>query len=604
MANRLENESSAYLRQHDQQPVDWYPWGPEALDKARREDKPLFLSIGYSTCHWCHVMAHESFDDEDVAALLKENFIAVKIDREERPDLDQIYMLACQFFTGAGGWPLSVFITPEGVPFFAGTYFPKQGGYGLNMPGFIEILNYLATRWRSERQALLKNGQEVVQLLRSMEQARPVDEVLSVDLLGNAAEHLSENFDHEDGGFGAAPKFPTPHQLLFLLRWHQRSGSDIALEMVEKTLDKMAAGGIFDHLGGGFHRYSVDKQWQVPHFEKMLYDQATIALAYTEAYQISGKKHYAEVVAAIFNFIKRDLRGDEGAFYAAQDADSEGVEGAFYVWNEAQVKAALGQSEGDSFCQYYGVSEKGNFPEIAGSSVLNRVAVEEDRSGNEPEKPLPEFTEELARSRETLLKARSQRPAPFIDKKVITAWNGLMIAALARASVVFKEPSYLEMAETAAQALDKHLSREGDRLWRRWSLGEEAAIPAFLDDYAFLIWGLLELYAAGADNTFLERARSLTATVNDLFWDDQGDRYFFSASDAEKLVARTLELHDGALPGSNSVMIMNLLRLEAMTGDAGCRERAEKVLGQIAGLAAQTPLLYLQYLSSLDEYLP
>jgi len=595
MANRLLKESSAYLRQHAEQPVEWYPWGPEALEKARREDKPLFLSIGYSTCHWCHVMAHESFADAEVAALLKEHFVAVKIDREERPDLDQIYMLACQFFTGAGGWPLSVFITPEGIPFFAGTYFPKQGGYGINTPGFIEILNYLATRWRSERQALLKNGHEVVKLLRSMEQARPVDEVLGVDLLGNAAEHLAENFDQENGGFGAAPKFPTPHQLIFLLRWHQRSGSEIALEMVEKTLDKMADGGIFDHLGGGFHRYSVDAQWQVPHFEKMLYDQATIALAYTEAYQISGKQLYADVVAAIFSYLERELRGAEGLFYAAQDADSEGVEGAFYIWSEAQIKTVLGPSAGEHFCRYYGVSEKGNFTEIEGGSVLCRVT---------NEKADAELKQELAASRQTLLKARVKRQVPFIDKKVITAWNGLMLVALARASVVFKEPSYLQLAETAAVALDKHLKRDGGRLWRRWSAGEEAAIPAFLDDYAFFIWGLLELDAAGADSTFLELAQQLTKTVNEFFWDVQGERYFYSAIDAEKLIARNLELHDGALPGSNSVMIMNLLRLAAITDAGDIKKRAEAALGRVAGLAAQTPLLYLQYLSALDEYLP
>ena len=595
MANRLLNESSAYLRQHAQHPVDWYPWGPEALEKARREDKPLFLSIGYSTCHWCHVMAHESFADEEVAALLKEHFVAVKIDREERPDLDQIYMLACQFFTGAGGWPLSVFITPEGVPFFAGTYFPKKGGHGLNMPGFIEILNYLASRWQSDRTTLLKNGEEVVKLLHSMEQARPVDEVLSVDLLGNAAEHLSENFDHEDGGFGSAPKFPTPHQLLFLLRWHQRSGSGIALEMVEKTLDKMAAGGIFDHLGGGFHRYSVDKQWLVPHFEKMLYDQATIAMVYTEAFQITGKQQYAEIVASIVSYLERELRGEEGAFYAAQDADSDGVEGAFYVWTKAQIKTVLGESEGELFCRHYGVSGKGNFPEIEGSSVLCRVVNEKDAT---------ELDHKFEKGRTALLQVRSQRQAPFIDKKVITAWNGLMIAALARASVVFKEPSYLELAETAALALDKHLVRDGDRLWRCWLSGEEAAIPAFLDDYAFYIEGLLELDAAGADSIFLERAQRLAATVNEIFWDGQGECYFFSASDAEKLVARNLELHDGALPGSNSVMIMNLLRLAAKSGDGSSQERAEKALGRMAGLAAQTPLLYLQYLSALDEYLP
>ncbi|MBN2809662.1 MAG: thioredoxin domain-containing protein [Deltaproteobacteria bacterium] len=599
MVNRLQHESSAYLRQHAEQPVDWFPWGPEALEKARLEDKPLFLSIGYSTCHWCHVMAHESFDDVEVAALLREHFVAVKIDREERPDLDQIYMLACQFFTGAGGWPLSVFITPEGVPFFAGTYFPKRGGYGLNMPGFIDILNFLATRWQSQRADLLKSGAEVVRLLQGMAQAQPVDEVLSVDLLGNAAEHLHENFDPAEGGFGSAPKFPTAHQLLFLLRWQQRSGSAIALEMVEKTLDKMAAGGIFDHLGGGFHRYSVDKQWQIPHFEKMLYDQATIMMAYTEAAQISGKQEYAAVVAAIVAYVERDLRGDAGLFYAAQDADSEGREGAFYVWTRAQIEAGLGPLEGERFCRYYGVTEKGNFPEIPGSSVLHLVA----ESETDPV-AAAELEPDLKRWREALLRERAQRPAPFIDEKIITAWNGLMIAALARAAVVFEESSYLHLAESAALALMARLGREGGRLWRRWRTGEEPAISAFLDDYAFFIWGLLELDAAGADQRFLEEARRLTATVNELFWDAAGERYFFSAADAEKLVARNLELHDGALPASNSVMIMNLLRLAPMSGDSDLYNRAEKALGRIAGLAARTPLLYLHYLSALDEYLP
>ncbi len=386
-----------------------------------------------------------------------------------------------------------------------------------------------------------------------------------------------------------------------MLRWHQRSGADIALEMVEKTLDKMADGGIFDHLGGGFHRYSVDSQWQVPHFEKMLYDQATIVYAYTEAFQISGKLQYAEVVASVVNYLERDLLDSKGVFYAAQDADSEGVEGAFYVWTKAQIETVLGESEGKFFCRHYGVSEEGNFPEIKGSSVLRRISGDNDGEVGETS---AELERKLEKSRQALLKARAQRPVPFIDKKVITAWNGLVIAALARASVVFKEPSYLVLAETAARALDKHPGREGDQLFRCWSVGEDGAIPAFLDDYAFFIWGLLELDTAGADPLFLERAQGLTATVNHLFWDAQGERYFYSASDAEKLIARNLELHDGVLPGSNSVMIMNLLRLAAKTGDGDLQKQAEKALGRIAGLAAQTPLLYLQYLNALDEYLP
>ncbi len=598
MTNRLQNEASAYLRQHAEQPVDWYPWGEEALAKARSEDKPIFLSIGYSTCHWCHVMAHETFADAEVAKLLRDNFVAIKVDREERPDLDQIYMLSCQFFTGSGGWPLSIFISPEGLPFFAGTYFPKQSNAELKMPGFIEVLHYLSGRWQNDRQGLLANGEKVVDLLRSQQNVPALDEVLSVDLLGNAAEHLHENFDAVNGGFGEAPKFPTPHQLLFLLRWQQRSGAEIALTMVEKTLDKMAAGGIFDHLGGGFHRYAVDRQWQIPHFEKMLYDQAMIALAYTEAFKISGKKLYADVVAAIFAYVERDLKNEAGLFCAAQDADSEGVEGAFYVWTKAQITAELGELAGERFCHHYGVDEAGNFPEIKASSVLHLA---EDGVGDEAEF----FPDHLAESREKLFHARSLRPAPFIDNKIVTAWNGLLIAALARAAVVFDNPDYLKTAVVAARALKKISGRDNARLWRLGQVaGSDTATPGFLDDYAYLIWGLIELDRAGGGPEFQVWAQALTVSVNELFWDEKGERFFYSGSDAEKLIARNLELHDGVLPGSNSVMIANLLNLAAAGENSEWREQAEKALGRGAGFAGKTPLLYLHYLSVLSDYLP
>ncbi len=593
MANRLQHESSAYLRQHAQQPVDWYPWGEEALAKARDEDKPVFLSIGYSTCHWCHVMAHETFDDAEVAGLLRDNFIAVKVDREERPDLDQIYMLSCQFFTGGGGWPLSVFITPEGLPFFAGTYFPRRSNAELKMPGFIEVLNYLAERWQNGRQALVESGEKVAELLRSQLQVPAVDEVLSVDLLGAGAEQLGETFDSENGGFGGAPKFPTPHQLLFLLRWHQRSGSSIALTMVEKTLEKMAAGGICDHLGGGFHRYAVDDKWLIPHFEKMLYDQAMLALVYTEAYQISGRKLYGEVVAAIFAYVERELKGENGLFYAAQDADSDGVEGAYYVWTKEQIKSELGEFGGALFCRHYGVDEAGNFPEIKGSSVLHLV--EDDKGEDVPE---------LEASRKKLLAARSRRSAPFIDEKIVTAWNGLMIVALARAATVFAEPAYLETAERAALALREICENHDNRLWRLSMAVSANPTPAFLDDYAYLISGLLEIDRAGDRAEFKQWAGKLMGSVNELFWDDQGERFFYSGSDAEKLISRNLELHDGVLPGSNSVMIANLLQLAERENNPALKEQAEKVLARCAGYAARTPLLYLHYLTVLGDYLP
>jgi uncharacterized protein YyaL (SSP411 family) len=596
MANRLQHEASAYLRQHAQQPVDWYPWGEEALAKAKSEDKPIFLSIGYSTCHWCHVMAHETFADAEVAGILRDNFVAVKVDREERPDLDQIYMLSCQFFTGGGGWPLSIFITPEGLPFFAGTYFPRQSSSELKMPGFIEILHYLTERWQNGRQALVANGEKVAELLRSQLQVPVLDEVLSVDLLGAGAEHLRENFDAENGGFGGAPKFPTPHQLLFLLRWHQRSGSVIALEMVEKTLDKMAAGGIFDHLGGGFHRYAVDDKWLIPHFEKMLYDQALLALVYTEAFRLSGKKHYGEVVAAIFVYVERELKSKQGLFYAAQDADSDGVEGAFYVWSKAQIKFELGEFAGELFCRHYGVDETGNFPEIPASNVLHLAA---DAKGSDS----PELIERLAAAREKLFAARSQRTAPFIDEKIVTAWNGLMIVALARAATVFANPDYLQAAETAALALQAVSGRDQNRLWRLGAAGQSNPTPAFLDDYAYLIWGLIEIDHAGGSPKLREWAAQLAFSVNELFWDEKGERFFYSGSDAEELIARNLELHDGVLPGSNSVMIANLLELAETENLPELREQAEKVLGRSASLAAKTPLLYLHYLTVLGDYL-
>jgi uncharacterized protein YyaL (SSP411 family) len=465
------------------------------------------------------------------------------------------------------------------------------------MPGFIEVLNYLRSRWQGERTSLIANGEKVAELLRSQLQIPALNEVLSVDLLGAAAEHLYENFDAENGGFGEAPKFPTPHQLLFLLRWQQRSSSEIALAMVEKTLDKMAAGGIFDHLGGGFHRYAVDRKWQIPHFEKMLYDQAMLILVYTEAFKITGKKLYGEVAAAILDYVERDLKGEDGLFYAAQDADSEGVEGAFYVWTKAQIKAELGEFETEFFCRHYGVDESGNFPEIKAGSVLHLAKDYDDKAA-------PETYERLASSRKKLFAARTLRPAPFIDNKIVTAWNGLLIAALSQAATVFKNSHYLELAITTATTLKTNAGRDENRLWRLGSSDNASVTPAFLDDYAFLIWGLIELDKAGAAPEFLQWAEKLTASVNELFWDEKGERFFYSGGDAEELIARNLELHDGVLPGSNSVMIANLLSLAATKNSSNEQEQAEKALGRVAGFAAKTPLLYLHYLSVLSDYLP
>jgi uncharacterized protein YyaL (SSP411 family) len=592
MANRLADEKSPYLLQHADNPVDWHPWGEEALALAVAEDKPIFLSVGYATCHWCHVMAHESFEDPEVAALLNRHFVPIKVDREERPDLDEVYMSVCNALTGRGGWPLSVFLTPETKPFYAGTYFPKQTRGG--MPGFIPVLTELSKRWNSpERERMVQAAEDITRSLTP--QPDPAGSLGQADLQA-AQQMLASGFDSQWGGFGQAPKFPSPHQLTFLLRHYLREGDDRSLAMVEQTLSAMRDGGMFDQVGFGFHRYSVDQQWLVPHFEKMLYDQATLAVAFLETYQATGKERYANAAREIFTYVLRDMTSPEGAFYSAEDADSEGEEGLFYVWRPLEVAEVLGGELGGLFSQFYGLSEQGNFEH--NTSIPHRRVELADfarAKGMEP----AELAERLEEARIKLFEHREERIHPLKDDKVLTAWNGLMIAALSMGARVLGDDAYYQAAQAAARFVLGEMSGPGGRLARRWREGQVAG-TGFLEDYAFMAWGLIELYQAGFDPWALEEALRLSRLAVDMFGDERHGGFFFTASDSEELVIRGKEAYDGAIPSGNSVMALNLLRLARLTGDTSLEEAGNAVLAAFAAKVARAPIAYTFLLSALD----
>jgi uncharacterized protein YyaL (SSP411 family) len=575
--NRLINESSPYLLQHATNPVDWYPWGKEAFEKAKKENKPIFLSIGYSTCHWCHVMAHESFADEEVAALLNKYFVAVKVDREERPDIDQVYMAVTQTMTGRGGWPNNVFLTPDKKPFFAGTYFPKQARWGL--PSLMDLLPKIAEIWQNDRENVEKSAQKITDLLASRGNPSPGN-TLDQRILAKTRNMLADTYDPQYGGFGQAPKFPTPHILAFLLRRYHHNQDTRALEMVEKTLTRMRFGGIHDHIGFGFHRYSTDGQWLVPHFEKMLYDQALLAMAYTEAFQATGKRFYARTVREILTYILRDMTSKEGGFYSAEDADSEGVEGKFYLWALPQIQRIIGKNETEILKKIYNLAKDGNFKlqdaeQPAGSNILHlkktlpELAVEL----GVPEKQL---NRRLEKSRQQLFKMRKQRIHPFKDDKILTDWNGLMIAALAKAGRVLDEPKYTSAAVKAADFIMRQLRDKNGRLMKRYRNGN-AGLPAHLDDYAFVVWGFLELYQTTFKAIYLQQAIRLNDLMIKHFWDSQNGGLFMTANDGEKLLIRNKEIYDGAIPSGNSVAALNLLRLGHMTGRQGYLQKAERI---------------------------
>jgi uncharacterized protein len=598
--NRLAFEKSPYLLQHKENPVDWYPWGPEAFEKAKRENKPVFLSIGYSTCHWCHVMAHESFEDPFVASLMNDAFVSIKVDREERPEIDMFYMTVCQNLTGSGGWPLSIIMTPDIQPFFAGTYIPKETRFG--RIGMIELIPRIKEIWVTRRAEVLNSANQITVTLQQTSQPIPGGQDLGETVLHLAFNELSQHFDIKYGGFGRAPKFPTPHNLLCLLRYWKRTGNSNTLEMVEKTLQKMRSGGIYDQIGFGFHRYSTDQFWLVPHFEKMLYDQALLAIAYLETYQATGKQEYSGTAREIFTYVLRDMTAPEGGFYSAEDADSEGQEGKFYLWSLEEIKQALGPGELDLCLKIFNVKENGNFTHEASaennrSNILHMTrSLEEiaDESGLS----LPELHEHLIAITGKLFSHRDKRIHPFRDDKILTDWNGLMVAALARGARILNERTYVDAAQHAIDFIMKNMLGKDGRLVHRYRDGE-AAIPAHLDDYVFLIHGLVEMYETTFDTSYLKKGLSLNAFLLEHFWDNHNGGFYFTADDSEQLPLRQKEIYDGAIPSGNSVAMLNLLHLGRITANPELEKRAAQI-GRAFPDILKSPSSHTQLLVAVD----
>ena len=558
--NRLIYEKSPYLLQHAHNPVDWYPWNEEAFTKAKAEDKPVFLSIGYSTCHWCHVMERESFEDEEVAAALNRDFVAIKVDREERPDIDHIYMTVCQGMTGHGGWPLTIVMTPEKKPFFAATYIPKTSRGGMN--GMLELLPRIAGLWAENREALEASSEKVSAWLKETD--RSERQTVTPEIFKHAYKTYYQTFDDKYGGFGQEPKFPSPHNLMFLLRYYYYTGEKQALQMAEKTLEKMYQGGMYDHIGFGFARYSTDRIWLGPHFEKMLYDNALLVMAYLEAYQIDRRDQFARVATEVLEYILRDMTSDEGGFYSAEDADSEGEEGKFYVWTKEEVLSALGQAAGSRFCEIYDITDRGNFE---GKNIPNLIKSQADER----------LRTEVEESRKKLFVSREARIHPYKDDKILSGWNGLMIAALAKAYAVLQNPRYLNASIKALDFIMTKMRRPDGRLLARYRQGE-AQYPAYAADYSFLVWALIELYEATYDSSFLKTALELNEEMLKYCWDEENGGLFFYGEDSEQLLARPKEAYDGAIPSANSVAALNFLRLGKLTGDPKLEELAHQQL--------------------------
>jgi uncharacterized protein YyaL (SSP411 family) len=613
--NRLAREKSPYLLQHAHNPVDWYPWGEEAFERARRESKPIFLSIGYSTCHWCHVMAHESFEDEATAAIMNREFVNIKVDREERPDVDRVYMTFVQATTGGGGWPMSVWLTPDLKPFVGGTYFPPEDRYG--QPGFKKVLERIATAWKQDHAKIAESGSKIVEALRES-QSSPVDAAAKIDkdVFEKAYQQLDRSFDSREGGFSVAPKFPRPVALNFLTRLYARDPkSDIgkhALEMDLLTLRKMAAGGMHDHLGGGFHRYSVDRYWHVPHFEKMLYDQAQLANAYLDAFQITQDQQYADVARDILDYVARDMTSKAGGFFSAEDADSlfehgkpEHGEGAFYIWTEKQIDEALG-NDAAIFKFHFGVQPRGNAPEgsdpqdeFRGKNILiQRHTIAE--TAQHFKKSEDEVRQSLVRSRQKLLSIRSNRPRPHLDDKIITAWNGLMISAYARSAQIFDESKYLESAKRAAGFLRQNLYDGETKVLSRSYRDGRSNVEGFADDYAFVIQGFLDLYEASFDIEWLKFAIQLQETQDRLFFDDKNGGYFSTSGKDKSVVLRMKDDNDSAEPAASSVAALNLLRLAQFRSDKQFEDRARKTIEAFAPTVSHFASAMPQFLVALD----
>ncbi|MCY3003175.1 MAG: thioredoxin domain-containing protein [Planctomycetota bacterium] len=591
--NRLAHETSPYLLQHASNPVDWYPWGPEALERARREDKPIFLSIGYSACHWCHVMEHESFENPAIAALMNEHFVNIKVDREERPDLDDIYMKSVQAMTGSGGWPMSVFLTPGLEPFFGGTYFPPVRRYG--RPSFPEILQSLAAAWKQDRESMLKRGKALGDMIRKDPASAGAGD-LDADVLNAAFAMLASNFDAQWGGFGDAPKFPHAMDVRLVLRHWLRTEDPQALAMVTVTLDRMAAGGVYDQLGGGFHRYSTDAKWLIPHFEKMLYDNALLVPAYLEAHLATGNPEYARVARECCDWVLREMVTPEGAFASTQDADSEGEEGKYFAWTPKELEAVLGAKHGRWAAEWFGVTDEGNFEH--GKSALWRP----DSAAEVAERlrvPQAELEAAMVQARTKLLAARALRVKPATDDKVLASWNGLMVSCLAQASQVLGQESYLAAARRAATYVLANMRTPQGRLLAT-TRGGRAKLNAYLDDYAFLIAGLIDLYEADFDPHWIEHALALESVVHEHYSDLANGGWFTTSDDHEKLIARLKSPQDGALPSGQSVHALNLLRLAELTGRGPLAQRAETAIRSAGAMINRYPQAFSQMLAAVD----
>ncbi|MBN7773515.1 thioredoxin domain-containing protein [Clostridium aminobutyricum] len=573
-SNQLINEKSPYLLQHAHNPVNWYPWGEEAFKKAKSEEKPIFLSIGYSTCHWCHVMAHESFEDHEVAEVLNNNFVCIKVDREERPDVDSVYMTVCQALTGSGGWPLTIVMTPEQKPFWAGTYLPKRSQYG--HVGLLELLDAIIQQWEVNRKRLIESGDEIITALEKHRESRKDRVEPTKELIDNGVTLFRHVYDKQWGGFGPAPKFPTPHNLLFLLRYAFLEKNQAVQGIVTHTLDQMFKGGMFDHIGGGFSRYSTDEKWLVPHFEKMLYDNALLAYVYAEAYQFTGKSLYREVAKRTLDYVLRELTDEEGGFYCGQDADSEGVEGKYYVFTPEEIKQVVGDTDGELFCKWYAVTERGNFE---GKSIPNLIE-------NPNYEGKIEDIEQISRK---LYEYRLHRTVLHKDDKVLTSWNALMIAALAKASILLEDPVYLEAAQQAQTFIAKNLTDEEGRLYIRWREGQTAHTGQ-LDDYAFYAFALIELYKNTFCVDYLQEAIRAAEQIMSLFFDEGEGGCYLYAADSEQLISRPKEVYDGALPSGNSIATLVFDDLAKYTGEIKWKEARDKQLEFISGEVKANPL--------------
>ena len=590
--NRLANETSPYLKQHAANPVDWYPWGAEAFERARAEDKPILLSVGYSACHWCHVMAHESFEHEPTAKIMNDLFVNIKVDREERPDVDDIYMQAVQMMTRHGGWPMTVFLTPDGKPFYGGTYFPREARYG--MPSFQEVMEAVIDAYRNRRPQLEKMADELAGSLNREKLAiGGAASDLSPELLTAAFQKIAQSYDKMQGGFSDAPKFPQPMNLEFLLRHYARTGEQAALDMAAFTLEKMARGGMYDQLGGGFHRYSVDAIWLVPHFEKMLYDNAQLSRVYLHAYQITGNAFFRTIAEEIYDYLLREMTSPEGGFYSATDADSEGEEGKFFVWSKAELEERLG-GDAKIAIEYWGVTTRGNFEGHNILYVPNDDAVVAERLGMS----VPDLRAKLAAIKDTLYAARTQRVSPGLDDKILTAWNGLALASLSEAARVLDRADYREAALRNATFLRENLLADGDRLWRTYNDGQ-AKITGYLEDYANLIDGLLELYQTTFDESWFDLARRLADTVLAHFRADDGG-FFDTSDEGETLIARPRALQDNATPAGSSMFARDLLRLVAYTGNGDYDDAARKALSLLTAALREFPQAFGEALSAVE----